>query len=77
MTLDDTAPQVAAAAITRIRSYAGNPPDFATVLELEGFFRQVYQPYGTLTNAQWRRLTPHYDPAMVQQFISHPDDYLI
>jgi pimeloyl-ACP methyl ester carboxylesterase len=23
------------------------------------------------------RVTPHYDPAMVQQFISHPDDYLI
>jgi pimeloyl-ACP methyl ester carboxylesterase len=60
------------------------------VLELEAFFRQVYQPYGWLSDAQWRRLTetstrrlpdgrvtPHYDPAMVQQFISHPDDYLI
>jgi len=23
------------------------------------------------------RVTPHYDPAMVQQFISHPDDYSI
>ena len=23
------------------------------------------------------RVTPHYDPAMVQQFISHPDDYLV
>ena len=22
-------------------------------------------------------MTPHYDPAMVQQFISHPDDYRI
>lgn len=90
LTLNDNAPQLAEAAIARIRAYAGSPPAFATVLELEAFFRQVYQPYGWLSDAQWRRLTetsirrlpdgrvtPHYDPAMVQQFISHPDDYLI
>ena len=90
LTLNDTAPQVADAAINRIRSYAGNPPAFETVLELEAFFRTVYKPYGFLSDAQWRRLTetstrrlpdgrvtPHYHPAMVQQFISHPDDYLI
>ena len=50
----------------------------------------VYKPYGWLSDAQWQRLTetstrrlpngrvtPHYDPAMVQQFISHPNYYLI
>ena len=90
LTLNDNAPQLAAAAISRIRAYAGSPPAFATVLELEAFFRQVYKPYGWLSDTQWRRLTetstrrlpdgrvtPHYDPAMVQQFIDHPDDYLI
>ena len=90
LTLNDTAPQVSDAAITRIRAYAGSPPAFDTVQELEAFFRMVYKPYGWLSDAQWRRLTetstrrlpdgrvtPHYDPAMVQQFISHPDDYLI
>ncbi len=90
LTLNDTAPQVADAAIARIRAYAGNPPAFATVQELEAFFRQVYKPFGDLTDAQWRRLTetstrrlpngsvtPHYDPAMVRQFTCHPDDYLI
>lgn len=90
LVLNDTAPQVAAAAIERIRSYAGNPPAFETVVQLEAFFRQVYEPYGWLSDAQWRRLTetstrrlpdgrvtPHYDPAMVRQFISHPDDYLV
>ena len=89
LTLNDNAPQLADAAINRIRAYAGSPPAFATVLQLEAFFRQVYKPYGWLSDAQWRRLTetsvrrlpdgrvtPHYDPAMVQQFISHPDDYL-
>ena len=90
LVLNDNAPQPTQAAIERIKAYAGNPPAFATLLELEAFFRQVYQPYGWLSDAQWRRLTetstrrlpdgrvtPHYDPAMVQQFSSHPDDYLI
>lgn len=90
LVLNDNAPQLAQAAIERIKAYAGNPPAFTTVLELEAFFRQVYQPYGWLSDAQWRRLTetstrrlpdgrvtPHYDPAMVQQFVHLPDDYQI
>lgn len=90
LVLNDNAPELAEAAINRIRGYAGNPPAFETVCELEAFFRQAYKPYGWLSDAQWRRLTetstrrlpngrvtPHYDPAMVQQFEHHPDDYLI
>jgi pimeloyl-ACP methyl ester carboxylesterase len=88
LVLNDNAPHLAPAAIERIRNYAGNPPAFATMAELEAFFRQVYKPYGWMSDAQWRRLTetstrrlpdgrvtPHYDPAMVRQFIDHPDDY--
>jgi pimeloyl-ACP methyl ester carboxylesterase len=88
MVLNDIGPEVAQAATDRIRSYAGNPPAFATVSELEAYFRTVYAPYGWLSDAQWRRLaetstrrlpdgrvTPHYDPAMVMQFTHHPDDY--
>jgi len=90
LVLNDNAPQIAAAAVQRIRSYAGQPPAFDTVVELEQFFRTVYKPYGWLSDAQWRRLTesstrrlpdgrvtPHYDPAMVRQFEAHPDDYLL
>ncbi len=90
LVLNDNAPELAQAAIERIRAYAGQPPAFDTVGELEAFFRQVYKPYGWLSDAQWRRLaetsvrrlpdgrvTPHYDPAMVRQLIVHPDDYLI
>jgi len=90
LVLNDNAPQIAAAAVERIRSYAGHPPAFETVRELEQFFRTVYKPYGWLSDAQWRRLTesstrrladgrvtPHYDPAMVRQFEAHPDDYLM
>ena len=88
LVMNDIGPELAAPAVARIRGYAGSPPAFATVGELEQYFRTVYKPYGALTDAQWRRLTetsvrrlpdgrvtPHYDPAMVRQFIAHPQDY--
>jgi pimeloyl-ACP methyl ester carboxylesterase len=88
LVMNDIGPELAAPAVARIRSYAGSPAAFATVGELEQYFRTIYQPYGVLTDAQWRRLTetsvrrlpdgrvtPHYDPAMVRQFIAHPTDY--
>lgn len=88
LVLNDIGPKTADAAIARIRSYAGNPAAFDTVGELQQYFRTIYKPYGFLSDAQWTlltesstrrlpdgRVTPHYDPAMVQQFIHHPDDY--
>lgn len=89
LVLNDIGPELAAPAVDRIRTYAGSPPAFATMGELEAYFRTVYRPYGWLPDAQWRalaetsarrlpdgRLTPHYDPAMVLQFEHHPEDYL-
>ena len=88
LVMNDIGPELAAPAVERIRSYAGSPAAFATVGELEQYFRSIYKPYGQLTDAQWRRLTetslrrlpdgrvtPHYDPAMVRQFSAHPTDY--
>ncbi|GAB4041227.1 MAG: alpha/beta hydrolase [Rubrivivax sp.] len=88
LVLNDIGPQLASGAVERIRSYAGSPPAFGTMVELEAYFRTVYAPYGWLSDAQWRlltetsarrlpdgRWTPHYDPAMVQQFVHHPRDY--
>ncbi|TWO69159.1 alpha/beta hydrolase [Caenimonas sedimenti] len=88
LVINDNAPRLARPALERIRNYAGNPPAFETMAQLESFFREVYKPFGWLSDAQWRRLTetsarrlpdgritPHYDPAMVRQFIDHPDDY--
>jgi len=90
LVLNDNAPELAPAAIERIKAYAGHPPAFDTLTELQAFFRQVYKPFGWLSDAQWRRLaetsmrrlpdgrvTPHYDPAMALQFTAHPNDYLI
>jgi pimeloyl-ACP methyl ester carboxylesterase len=89
LVLNDNGPELAAAAIARIRGYAGSPEAFATVSALEQYFRSVYKPYGWLSDDQWRRLTetstrrlpdgrvtPHYDPAMVMQFTQHADEYL-
>jgi pimeloyl-ACP methyl ester carboxylesterase len=89
LVLNDIGPQLADAAIARIRAYAGKPPAFATMAELEQYFRVIYKPYGWLSDTLWRRLTetsmrrlpngqvtPHYDPAMVMQFECHPADYL-
>jgi len=88
LVLNDIGPELAEPAVQRIRSYAGSPAAFGTVSELEQYFRQIYEPYGWMSDAQWRRLTetsmrrlpdgrvtPHYDPAMVRQFFVHPDDY--
>jgi pimeloyl-ACP methyl ester carboxylesterase len=88
LVLNDMGPEIAKVAADRIRTYAGAPAAFNTVSELETYFRTIYQPYGWLSDAQWRRLTetsvrrlpdgrvtPHYDPAMAGQFTHHPDDY--
>ena len=88
LVINDNAPRLSPSALQRIRSYAGNPPAFDTMAQLEAFYRQVYQPFGWLSDQQWRRLaetsarrlpdgrvTPHYDPAMVRQFVDHPRDY--
>jgi len=88
LVLNDIGPKLGEAALERIRTYAGNPAQFDRMSELEQYFRTIYKPYGWLSDAQWRRLTetstrrlpdgrvtPHYDPAMVRQFIAHPTDY--
>ena len=88
LVLNDIGPALGAAAVERIRAYAGQPPQFDTMSALEEYFRSVYRPYGWLSDEQWRRLaetsarrtpdgkvTPHYDPKMVLQFVHHPADY--
>jgi pimeloyl-ACP methyl ester carboxylesterase len=88
LVLNDIGPKLGEAAVNRIRSYAGSPPQFDLLSQLEQYFRNVYKPYGWLSDEQWRRLaetsarrtaegkwTPHYDPKMVMQFTGHPGDY--
>jgi pimeloyl-ACP methyl ester carboxylesterase len=73
----------------RIVTYVSNPPTFATITEFEAQLRDVYKPFGWLSDAQLRRMaetsarrlpngriTPHYDPEIVRQFAAHPADYV-
>lgn len=86
--LNDMGPIVAQAALDRIRSYAGAPPRFTRVTELEGYFRQIYKPYGYLSDAQWRRMaetsvrrnpdgsiSPHFDPRITQHFDTNEEQW--
>mgnify|MGYP003336470333 FL=1 len=57
LVMNDIGPELAAPAVERIRTYAGNPPAFATMAELEAYFRTVYAPYGWLADEHWRLLT--------------------
>lgn len=90
LVLNDNGPQLAEPAIERIRSYAGAPPVFATVSELQEFLRTVYKPYGWLSDREWTkmtetslrrlpdgRVTVHYDPAITRQFTAHENDYAL
>ncbi len=86
--LNDIAPEISSVAVERIKAYAGQPPAFDSVPELEAFFRQAYAPFGFHTDAQWThlaetstrrlpdgRVTPHYDPAITQQFFREVPEY--
>jgi len=88
LVVNDIGPTLPQPAIARILAYAGNPPAFDTVTELETWLRAAYKPYGWQSDEQWRRMaetsvrrlpdgrvTAHYDPAIVGQFSHHPTDY--
>jgi pimeloyl-ACP methyl ester carboxylesterase len=88
LVLNDIAPEISVAAVDRIKAYAGQPPAFDTVPELETFFRAAYAPFGQQTDAQWThltetstrrlpdgRVTPHYDPNITQQFFREVPEY--
>jgi pimeloyl-ACP methyl ester carboxylesterase len=86
--LNDIGPTLPPGPTERIRTYVGKPPEFASVREIEVYFRSIYEPFGLHTDAQWRhmaetslrrlpngKLTTHYDPAIVRQFFAHPEDF--
>ena len=85
---NDMGPNLPPGPFERIKTYIGNSPDFATMAELEAYYRKIYVPFGAHTDAQWRRMaetgmrrlangriTTHYDPALVRQLFNFPDDF--
>jgi pimeloyl-ACP methyl ester carboxylesterase len=57
--LNDVGPVIATGALARIGEYLAAPPDFASPEEAEAYIRFIAEPFGKLTDAQWRHLTSH------------------
>lgn len=56
LVMNDVGPLIPKAALERIISYVGNDPRFASMQALEGYVREVYSPFGPLSDSQWRNL---------------------
>lgn len=85
LVMNDVGPLIPKAALERIVAYVGEDPRFATMRELQAYIREVYSPFGPLTDAQWRNLMEssarktsdgnyglNYDPAIVTPLKSAP-----
>ncbi|OWU84334.1 hydrolase [Oceanicola sp. 22II-s10i] len=85
--INDIGPEVPAPAIERIVTYVGDAPVFSLVSEAETWLRAVYKPFGTASDAFWRRmartsvrrmsdgrLTLHYDPRITIQFTASREE---
>jgi len=80
LVLNDFGARVPAAALQRIGNYLRNTRRFHTLAEVETYLREIYAPFGPLTDAQWRHVAEHsvieesgqlrlnYDPRLVTQF---------
>jgi pimeloyl-ACP methyl ester carboxylesterase len=80
LVLNDFGARVPVAALQRIANYLRRAHPFATLTEVEAYLRDIYEPFGSLTDAQWRHMAVHgvvqekgglrlhYDPAIVTQF---------
>lgn len=81
LVLNDVGAVVPAAALNRIAGYVGRDPHFDSPEAFEAHVRELYRPFGPLTDSQWRhlaanscrrtadgRLAPNYDPAIARAF---------
>jgi pimeloyl-ACP methyl ester carboxylesterase len=80
LVLNDIGPFVPKEAPRRLLAYAGTPPaPFESLAAAEKYIREIYAPFGKLTDAQWAHLTRYslrktddgayvlsYDPGIVE-----------
>ncbi len=57
--VNDIGPFITGDALEKIRSYVGLMPTFPTFDTGLTFVRQIYAPFGQLTNAQWQHMAEH------------------
>jgi len=81
LVLNDVGPVLNPVALARIARYVGQPVRFASFEEGERYVREISQPFGPHSDAQWRKLAAdvlrqdadgrwrlHYDPAIAVPF---------
>ena len=80
LVLNDFGARVPAAALRRIADYLRNTRRFRTLTEVETYLREIYAPFGPLSDGQWRHIAQHsvieesgelrlnYDAKIVTQF---------
>jgi pimeloyl-ACP methyl ester carboxylesterase len=79
--LNDFGARVAGSALQRIGAYLRVKRRFASIADLEAHLRSIHEPFGKLTDAQWRHLAEHsavktdegdyrqhFDPAIARMF---------
>lgn len=59
LVLNDVGPFISKAALERIAGYVGKDPMFHSLEALEAYYREIYVPFGPLTDEQWSHLTEH------------------
>jgi pimeloyl-ACP methyl ester carboxylesterase len=82
LVVNDVGPFISLLALKRIGAYAGAKTDFADLKEAETYMRQIYAPFGDLSDENWHHLAAHgtrplldgrltlaHDPAIAQAFL--------
>ncbi|MGE3622500.1 MAG: alpha/beta fold hydrolase [Bdellovibrionales bacterium] len=85
--VNDIGPFVPLLALKRIGAYTGTQPDFANTGDVEKYMRQIYAPFGELSDENWRHLATHgtrtlpsgrlalaHDPAIAQALLTLEHD---
>lgn len=57
--INDVGPELAPVALKRISEYLALEFSFSDLDELEQYLRQIYAPFGNLSDPQWRHLAVH------------------
>jgi pimeloyl-ACP methyl ester carboxylesterase len=82
LVINDVGPFIPLLSLKRIGAYAGVSKEFTDVAEVDAYMRQIYEPFGDLSNENWRHLAEHgtrtltngklvlaHDPAIAQPFL--------
>jgi len=81
LVMNDVGPFIPKAALERLAAYVGQDPRFDTLEAVERYLREIFAPFGPLTDEQWEHLAQHsarrldngrfalaYDPAIGNAF---------